>query len=269
MGKIKIIIMAAVLISMIALTSVAYVGAKHRALVTHCKNNLRKLAQLSLHAVRETITHVPSGDEKVGISTEKDSLDELLIISHVHPNSPAKAAGLQIGDKIKTIDDQEFKESEDLDAYLSKKKPGDVIKILVLRSGDELLKTINVTKKQTGKSGRKFWVELWEREKTIKQPINPLCCPFTGHTYNETMESIDYRGPARLDSESGIDKEKEIIIAADRHGNHGHGNGGNVAVIKIRMIKQDHVKHPDFTIMIHTCSDNDPLWSAAAIVTTD
>jgi len=67
-------------------------------------------------------------------------MDELVdppIVETVRPESPAEKAGLKIGDIINKIDDVNVNSMANLLGYLRTKRPGDVIKVHVLRDGDE------------------------------------------------------------------------------------------------------------------------------------
>lgn len=92
--------------------------------------------------------------------------------------------------------------------------------------------------------GRAFLyrTERWPVPQVL--PID-LYCPVKGYT-----REIDYRGPARLLREMKNDEP----LFADRPGNHGPGQGGNV-VIKSGAIS--------------TVAETDPLWLRAAESTTD
>ena len=61
-----------------------------------------------------------------------------LLVSRVTPDSPAKKGGLQVGDLIQKVGDQEFKSQARLDRFINSKKPGDKITISVLRDGEKV-----------------------------------------------------------------------------------------------------------------------------------
>ena len=61
----------------------------------------------------------------------------------IAPGSPAEAAGLKDGDIITKIEDQPIDTEHPLDAILTSYRPGQVVKLTVLRAGAEI--TINVT----------------------------------------------------------------------------------------------------------------------------
>jgi hypothetical protein len=170
------------------------------------------------------------------------------------------------------VDGNEFKEPEDLGAYLGKKEYGETIRISIEREGEELDKSLVLSKpanKPLDVAGRKFWKKLWDEEMKIPQPIHPLNCPFSGNSYSGAVESIDYRGPLRIGLEIEHALKADVIIAADRPENHGGESGGNVAVLHIVAKKVQREKSVDITIKIHKCTKSDPLWSKALAETGD
>ena len=93
-------------------------------------------------------------------------------------------------------------------------------------------------------TGREFLAnhERWPTHE--RRPLD-LNCPVKGRS-----AEIDYRGPARPLPQMRSDEP----ILADRPGNHGRGQGGNV-VLK--------------TGAMFMCAENDPMWSAASRSTSD
>ena len=71
-----------------------------------------------------------------------------VVISGLLPNSPAMRSGLREGDIILEVDNMKSEQMSEVVDYVSSRKPGDKVELLVLRGGDE----------------RKFSVELarWE-----------------------------------------------------------------------------------------------------------
>lgn len=182
MSKLKFIFILVVIIAAVSVTTVAFIGSRHNSMLTHCKNNLRRLAQLSDPEIRS-----------------------------------------------------------------------------VIESGPD----------ETTEFGKKFWLNLWKKEKTpgIKQTLIPLTCPFTGNEYRETADSIEYRGPRKLEFTFGEQKVTtfELAIAADKVGNHGNGNGGNVAILKITVrVERDERREVTTQIRVETCRETDPLWKKAS-----
>ncbi|MGC8839532.1 MAG: S1C family serine protease [Anaerolineae bacterium] len=59
------------------------------------------------------------------------------LVQYVEPQSPADEAGLQVGDVITAIDDQQVNVANPLDEVLQRFKPGDRVEITVQRGGEE------------------------------------------------------------------------------------------------------------------------------------
>jgi hypothetical protein len=97
--------------------------------------------------------------------------------------------------------------------------------------------------------GRRFFLEFADWPGPPSFPIDPrwFCCPVVAPA---DPGRIDYRGPAgpirRLD--------RNEPIVADKPGNHGSGEGGNV-VLRSGMAK--------------SVTASDPAWTRAAVSTTD
>lgn len=78
-------------------------------------------------------------------------LDEIegVYISQVSEDSGAEEAGLQTGDVIKQVDDILVRKFSELTGYLSSKRPGDVIEVVVDRDGKRVSKRVTLKKQQT------------------------------------------------------------------------------------------------------------------------
>lgn len=59
------------------------------------------------------------------------------LVESVEKNSPAQEAGLKHGDVIVKVDSREIEKPQDLINYISSKKPGTKVKVLVIRDGKE------------------------------------------------------------------------------------------------------------------------------------
>ena len=80
-----------------------------------------------------SLTEVPyGGNQKAGV-----------YIMDIVKNSPAESAGLQVNDRIIAIDKTEVSVFTDLSNYLTEKKVGDKVDIIVVRAGNIL--SVNVT----------------------------------------------------------------------------------------------------------------------------
>jgi S1-C subfamily serine protease len=66
------------------------------------------------------------------------------IVDSVVPGGPAQRGGLQPGDKIKKIDDQEINSSEDVSSAVTARRPGEQAKVVVQRGGQERTLTIEL-----------------------------------------------------------------------------------------------------------------------------
>ena len=60
-------------------------------------------------------------------------------VSQVMPGTPAEAAGLQAGDLLVAIDDEEVPDVRGYSNILRSHEPGDTIRLLIVRAGEELL----------------------------------------------------------------------------------------------------------------------------------
>lgn len=65
------------------------------------------------------------------------------LIQYVEPQSPADQAGIQVGDLITAVDDQQVDAANPLDKVLLRFKPGDRVEVTVQRGGEE--RTLRVT----------------------------------------------------------------------------------------------------------------------------
>jgi len=69
-----------------------------------------------------------------------------VIVESVVPGSPAAAAGVRVGDVIRSLDDSEVREGGELLQILAKRQPGDRVKLGLLRDRDDVV--VNVTLKR-------------------------------------------------------------------------------------------------------------------------
>ena len=61
-----------------------------------------------------------------------------IVVQSVNPGSPAERAGLQAGDSLLRIAEQEVASNQDLQRILAAHRPGDTVSFIVSRRGDEL-----------------------------------------------------------------------------------------------------------------------------------
>ncbi len=78
-------------------------------------------------------------------------LDEIegVYISQVSEDSGAEEAGLQTGDVIKQVDNILVRKFSELTGYLSSKRPGDTVEVVVDREGRRIAKNVTLKKQQT------------------------------------------------------------------------------------------------------------------------
>lgn len=69
-------------------------------------------------------------------------------ITQVAPNFPAEKAGLQVDDIITRFDDSKISTFEELFQAVSKHKPGDKVKVVILRAGEELVKEATLASRE-------------------------------------------------------------------------------------------------------------------------
>ena len=69
---------------------------------------------------------------------KKNKLDEVkgVVIGGITEGGAAEEAGLKVQDVIVKIDSKEMDNSAHLQEYVSKKRPGDKVKVTVLRNGN-------------------------------------------------------------------------------------------------------------------------------------
>jgi Do/DeqQ family serine protease len=92
-------------------------------------------------------------------------------INKVTRNSGAEKAGLQKGDIITSLDKKQVKGFADLTAYISSKRPNDIIKVTVFRDGKEKIFPVKLTKKEL--LGFEFnGIELEEIDDSDKKELN-------------------------------------------------------------------------------------------------
>lgn len=65
-------------------------------------------------------------------------------VMHVVEEMPAEGI-VKIGDRIKSVDNQEIKEAKDLTTYVEKKQPGEEIELTIVRDEQEMTEVIEVT----------------------------------------------------------------------------------------------------------------------------
>ena len=96
--------------------------------------------------VKEVVPKLISGDEikraYLGVSTGPDSTDDGAVVMSITQDGPAAGSGLRTGDRITKVGDRAVSEPDDLSSAVLEFKPGQRIKLTVVRGGDE--RTIDV-----------------------------------------------------------------------------------------------------------------------------
>lgn len=95
------------------------------------------------------VTHAYMGVRTVTVTSRlqeqfKLSRSSGILVYQVTPNSPAAKAGLQEGDIIIEVDGEEMVEASDLLVSIRDRKPGDQVKVLVDRGGEEMEITVTL-----------------------------------------------------------------------------------------------------------------------------
>lgn len=66
------------------------------------------------------------------------------LVTQVEPTSPAARAGIEAGDIIVAVDGTEVKESGDLPRMIGERRPGEQVRVTLLRQGKRLEKTVTL-----------------------------------------------------------------------------------------------------------------------------
>jgi serine protease Do len=69
-------------------------------------------------------------------------------VQKVEPNSPAAAAGVRVGDVIRSVDGERVREGSDLQQVLVKREIGDKVMLGILRSDEELEIEVELVKRE-------------------------------------------------------------------------------------------------------------------------
>lgn len=113
-------------------------------------NNARKIVEdiLEFGDVQQGILGV-RGDQVAKASQQLDldlSLSEGFYVGHVEEGSGAQKAGIRPGDVINQIDNVKIRKFSDLMGYISSKRPDDVVKVKVIRDGEEKIYNVRLSK---------------------------------------------------------------------------------------------------------------------------
>lgn len=100
--------------------------------------------------VQKGLLGIKGGDLNPEAATEM-GIDDLegVYISEVTDESGAANAGLLKGDIIKQVDNISIHKFSELSGYLSSKRPGDVVQVMVERDGKNITKNVTLTKQSS------------------------------------------------------------------------------------------------------------------------
>ena len=107
-------------------------------------NNARKIVEdiLEYGDVQQGILGI-RGMQAANVAQELDmDISEGVYVDEVEDGSGAAKAGIESGDVIKQIDNVVIRKFADLSGYINSKRPDDIVKVTVLRDGNQ--KTFNV-----------------------------------------------------------------------------------------------------------------------------
>lgn len=100
--------------------------------------------------VQKGLLGIRGGDLNPEVAKEL-GIDDLegVYVSDVTEESGAEEAGLQSGDVIKQVDNITVNKFSELSGYLSSKRPGDVVKVIIDRDGKNMTKNVTLKKQMT------------------------------------------------------------------------------------------------------------------------
>lgn len=84
----------------------------------------------------------------IGVSVA--DVEDGAMVLRVMPDSPAAAAGLEPGDIITNLDDEEIAGGADVRGYISNTEPGDTVEVTYVRGGSSETVTVDVAAQQEG-----------------------------------------------------------------------------------------------------------------------
>jgi len=102
---------------------------------------------IPIDMAKEVIPDLKEGTEVerayLGVSTT-DAPQGGALVAEVRPGDPAQEGGVEMGDRIVSVDGEEVNESADVSSLVTAKRPGDRIKIVVQRDGEEESLTVEL-----------------------------------------------------------------------------------------------------------------------------
>lgn len=115
-------------------------------------NNARKIVEdiMEYGNVQQGILGIKGIDVNQIISKELDlTTSQGVIVGEVESGSGAALAGIIKGDVIRQIDNIEIRKMSDLTGYLGSKRPKDVVKVKIIRDGENRELAVKLTKYET------------------------------------------------------------------------------------------------------------------------
>jgi putative serine protease PepD len=95
---------------------------------------------IPVDTAKDVIPQLREGEEieraYLGVSSA-DAPQGGALVAEVRPGDPAEQGGIEVGDRIVSVDGQEVNESADVSALVTAKRPGDKVEITVQRGGEE------------------------------------------------------------------------------------------------------------------------------------
>ncbi|WP_298247846.1 trypsin-like peptidase domain-containing protein [uncultured Christiangramia sp.] len=115
-------------------------------------NNARKIVEdiMEYGDVQKGILGIRGGTINEQISNDRNlNISQGVIVGAVTPGSGAEKSGIQEFDVIRKIDDINIAKFSDLTGYINSKRPGDIVKVQLIRNGESKTVDIELTKLET------------------------------------------------------------------------------------------------------------------------
>ena len=115
-------------------------------------NNARKIVEdiMEYGNVQQGILGIRGQDVNANISRQMElTVSQGVVVSDVDSGSGAALAGIKPNDVIRQIDNIEVRRMADLTGYIGSKRPGDMVRVKVLRNDSERIFDVKITKYET------------------------------------------------------------------------------------------------------------------------
>ncbi|WPY97855.1 trypsin-like peptidase domain-containing protein [Christiangramia sp. OXR-203] len=115
-------------------------------------NNARKIVEdiMEYGDVQKGILGIRGGTLNEQISNDRNlNISQGVIVGAVTPGSGAEKSGIQEFDVIRKIDEIEIAKFSDLTGYINSKRPGDIVRVHLIRNGESKTVEIELTKLET------------------------------------------------------------------------------------------------------------------------